>query len=208
MSKVTAPLMSMGASGALGGAIVFSRWKGRPYVRALVVPANPRSDGQVGLRAMFGFLAAQWAGLSVLNKATWDDPAEALNVSPFNSYMRGNQFQWRNNLAPSQVYPYAPSGLTVSAPTLTGTAGERSITIDIADGAQAPDWGYILVRKLAADPTQSWAFCKAVLEVDPSGTTTFVDSPLDAGEYRYAAWGFASDGSEGTLSVVETVNLT
>ena len=38
--------MSMDASGKFGGAIVFSKWKGRNVVRQLVIPSNPNSAGQ------------------------------------------------------------------------------------------------------------------------------------------------------------------
>ena len=50
MAKVSGPLMSMDASGKFGGAIVFSKWKGRNVVRQLVVPANPNSAGQEAAR--------------------------------------------------------------------------------------------------------------------------------------------------------------
>lgn len=46
MAKVSGPLMSMEASGAFGGALVFGKWKGRPTVRQLVTPANPQSADQ------------------------------------------------------------------------------------------------------------------------------------------------------------------
>jgi len=46
MAKVTGPLMSMDASGAFGGALVFGKWKGRNTVHQLVTPANPNSAGQ------------------------------------------------------------------------------------------------------------------------------------------------------------------
>lgn len=50
MAKVTGPLMSMEASGAFGGALVFGKWKGRPTVRQLVIPSNPKSAGQMTAR--------------------------------------------------------------------------------------------------------------------------------------------------------------
>ena len=50
MAKVSGPLMSMDASGKFGGAIVFSKWKGRNVVRQLVTPSNPRSQGQEDAR--------------------------------------------------------------------------------------------------------------------------------------------------------------
>ena len=46
MAKVSGPLMSMEASGAFGGALVFGKWKGRPTVRQLVTPSNPQSANQ------------------------------------------------------------------------------------------------------------------------------------------------------------------
>lgn len=54
MAKVTSPLMSLDASGSVAGAITFSKWKGRNYVRQLVIPANPRSSGQVASREKVG----------------------------------------------------------------------------------------------------------------------------------------------------------
>lgn len=47
MAKLKAPLMSLGASGALGKALVFFGWKGLDVVREYVVPANPRSTAQL-----------------------------------------------------------------------------------------------------------------------------------------------------------------
>lgn len=46
MAKVSGPLMSMDARGGFAGALVFSGWKGRPTVRQLVTPANPKSANQ------------------------------------------------------------------------------------------------------------------------------------------------------------------
>lgn len=50
MAKTTGPLMSMDASGAFGGTLVFTRWKGRKVVRQLVTPANPMTLDQVNSR--------------------------------------------------------------------------------------------------------------------------------------------------------------
>ncbi len=46
MAKLKAPLMSLGASGALGKALVFFGWKGLDVVREYVVPANPKTTAQ------------------------------------------------------------------------------------------------------------------------------------------------------------------
>ena len=47
MAKLKAPLLSLGASGALGKAIVFFDWKGLDVAREYVIPANPRTDPQL-----------------------------------------------------------------------------------------------------------------------------------------------------------------
>jgi len=51
MAKLKAPLLSLGASGAIGKSLVFFGWKGLDVVREYVVPANPKSDDQITQRA-------------------------------------------------------------------------------------------------------------------------------------------------------------
>lgn len=50
MAKLKAPLLSLGASGALGKAIVYFGWKGLDCAREYVVPANPKSTNQTTQR--------------------------------------------------------------------------------------------------------------------------------------------------------------
>lgn len=50
MAIVSGPLMSMDASGAFAGTLVFTKWKGRPVVRQLVTPSNPQTTDQVDAR--------------------------------------------------------------------------------------------------------------------------------------------------------------
>lgn len=46
MAKLTAPLMSLSASGAIAKALVFFPWKGLNVARQYVVPSNPNSTAQ------------------------------------------------------------------------------------------------------------------------------------------------------------------
>lgn len=50
MAKLKAPLMSLGASGQLGKALVFFPWKGLDVVREYIIPSNPRSTDQMTQR--------------------------------------------------------------------------------------------------------------------------------------------------------------
>lgn len=49
--------MSLSASGSVADTITFSIWKGRPYVRELVTPANPQTAGQAAVRSILGAIA-------------------------------------------------------------------------------------------------------------------------------------------------------
>jgi len=50
MAKLKAPLLSLGAAGAIGKALVFFNWKGLDVAREYVVPTNPKSDDQITQR--------------------------------------------------------------------------------------------------------------------------------------------------------------
>jgi len=197
MAKVSGPLMSMAASGSLAGSMVFSRWKGRPYVRQLVTPRNPKSGSQVGVRSMFKFLAQQWDAQSAPDKATWEDRADQTIISPFNAYMAFNQARWRDFNTPSSADPPLGTGTPPTGPTGTATPDGRAMILEITDGVTPPDWGYAIFRSVTGTFTLAWSNCIAVVQWDNSGVTTHVDSPLDPDQYYYNAIGFLKSGVEG-----------
>lgn len=79
MAKVSGPLLSLDARGKIGGAMVFSGWKGTQTVRQLVTPANPRSTDQMTTRTK----------LAVAGKAT--------KVTEYNSSFA----DWLRSVAPN-----------------------------------------------------------------------------------------------------------
>lgn len=119
MVKVYGPMMSLDASGTLGKAVTFSKWKGRNYVRERVIPANPKSGGQVGRRAMFKFLSQEWHDLLGSAKATWQDLADQLIALKFNAYISANMKRWHNFIGPSQR----------ADPTETNTPSDDTLAI-------------------------------------------------------------------------------
>jgi len=50
VAKLKAPLLSLGAAGAIGKSLVFFNWKGLDVVREYVIPANPKTDPQTTQR--------------------------------------------------------------------------------------------------------------------------------------------------------------
>lgn len=197
MVRVNAPALSLDASGSLAGTIVFSKWKGRNYVRQLVIPTNPQSGGQVGVRAMFKFLAQAWAGLGSTPQASWDDRADDMIVSPFNAFVSYNQLRWRNFTTPTDTDPATETGTAPTGPTGVATPGVRSMSLAITDGANAPDFGYAIFRSLTASFTLAFDNCIAVVDWDSGGVTTYIDTPLVPDTYYYNAIGFLKTGLEG-----------
>jgi cytochrome b len=91
MAKVKSPLFSMGASGKLGGALVYGTWKGIDVVRTYVIPANPQSTGQTTQRGYFTAAVLLWhtTAFNAADKAAfnlWASQAAAAR-SGFNQFM-------------------------------------------------------------------------------------------------------------------------
>jgi len=208
MAIVKGPAMSLDASGKLAGAIVFSKWKGRNYIRQLVTPANPKSGAQTGFRASMKFLAQNWSGLSAGEQATWLSRANDMIVSEFNAFTSYNQIRWRNFLTPSKEDPAAEASTPATAPTGAAVAGVRMATITLTDSGTAPDWGYILFRDLTTAFTPAISNAIAIVPWDSGGATVYVDTPLEPDQYFYRSRGFNDDGIPGALDVEFDVTIT
>jgi len=199
MVKLTGPCFSLTASGTLGDTITYSNWKGTPYARQRVVPTNPKTAAQSGVRSMFAFLAAAWAAIAALSQATWDAAAAANSYSAFNAYMSSNMLRWRNHNPPTQASPAAEAStpLTVSNMTLTGGLG--FINIALTPSAATNIWGFEIYRDDAEITTPSTGNCIAVIPADAGNAVEFNDTGLAAGTYHYRAAVINTDGVRGTV---------
>lgn len=98
MARTKAPLFGLDASGSLADSVVFSRWKGRTYVRRHAIPANPRSGLQTGLRAVFTLITQDFKTLTTAQKTDWAKLAKADNITPLDAQVRDAQSRARINL--------------------------------------------------------------------------------------------------------------
>lgn len=83
-------------SGKMGG-LVFARNKGGAYVRAFVIPLNPRSVGQLDVRAGWASAVTSWHALDDATKSNWNMfsatdfkpkyPKIGVTYSGFNTYV-------------------------------------------------------------------------------------------------------------------------
>lgn len=197
MVKVRAPALSLEASGSIAGAITFAKWKGRPYARALVKPANPKSGGQVGIRQMFKFLSQQWQNVSAGNQATWETKADQQVVSPFNAYMGYNQFRWADFLAPTMHDPEDTADTPATIGVTTAVAGVRSITVTAPITTAADGWGVAMFRALSPGFSTAIDNLVHVGRIVGTANVVFVDSPLEADTYYYNFREFTEDGQLG-----------
>ncbi len=206
MVKLNGPMFSIDASGKLADAIVFSKWKGRNYARALVTPSNPQSAGQTGMRMMLRFLSQDWTNLAAGQQNSWNTPADAAVVSTFNAFVGTNLRNWRNFLAPSIAYPIDRTGTPIQVINETATAGTRQITVSADLASVTLNWGLMIFRGTATPLTTAWTNCVQVIRADTVDTHTWIDTPLAAGTYYY---NFRVFDINGVIGAEETeVNAT
>lgn len=195
MAKLLGPCMSMAASGKLAGAVVFSNWKGRAYVRSLVKPSNPKLPKQVSVRAMFKFLAQAWASIGDVAQATWETAADALSISTFNAYMAEGQSRWRTFRAPSQDTPALETATTATLGTLAATLGVRMITVTQPVTVVGNCWALAFFRSPTGVFTSTFDQLVAVLPTSGTNDVVFVDTPLAPGAYYYEVREISDDGA-------------
>ena len=127
MAKVKSPLLSFGASGQIGKSLVFMTWKGIADVRQYVIPANPRSAGQIAQRSLMTDAVALWHSTTRnLADIAAFGVAAAIEMKPmsgFNSFCKRVVNAYIADLAP--IIPY-----TFTTPV--NAAGTIGISVFIA----------------------------------------------------------------------------
>lgn len=75
---------------ALGTSVVFSRWKGRQYIRSWVKPANPRTLKQMANRDVLRQLVKRWQALKgdADAVAAWNKEALPYLISGYNLFTK------------------------------------------------------------------------------------------------------------------------
>lgn len=208
MVKVAGPAMSLSASGSIGGILTFSHWKGRPYARTLVRPANPKSGGQVGVRSSFKFLSQNWAALLAASKATWETRADQGTYSTFNAYMAYNQARWRDFLAPSSLDPADTDDTAAVVGTITAVAGVRSATLTAPITTANDGWGVMAFRSLTTAFSTAFDNLIGIGLIVGTADVVIVDTPLTPDTYYYNFRAFTLDGQLGAEEGEESVVIT
>jgi len=98
MAKTTGPLLSFGAKGQIGKAMVMADWKGVKYARQFVIPANPQSSEQTETRGVFSMLNGLWLVSPTLFRAPWTANAVGRKYTDRNKLISENLSPLRSEL--------------------------------------------------------------------------------------------------------------
>jgi hypothetical protein len=178
--------------------MVFSKWKGRNYVRQLVTPSNPQSALQVSTRAMMKFLSRQWATeVSTGDKATWLPLAAASAISTFNAYTSQALSEWTQFRAPAKTANAIEAG---TVPTFTTppavSAGVRQATISWDINALLQAWGMLIFRSVTMGFTPSRDTLIGVALLKTLTTDNFIDTPVAPGVWYWNFVTFTDTGKK------------
>lgn len=148
MAKVTAPLLSFGASGTIAGVQTYATWRGVPYVRRHVIPANPRSTPQTLTRDIFANFNTRWKSGGPLLRAPWDRFAVGQKFVGRNSYMGKNLNLTRGEVDLDAYLgsPGAKGGLPATSLILATVA---ALGIEATITAPAPPTSWTLTSGIA-----------------------------------------------------------
>jgi len=176
------------------GTVVASGWKGIPYVRRHLIPANPNSAGQQTQRALFAKVVSWWHDLESQVQDECEALVEGLSMSGYNAFVKRNL----KDLADAVDPRIMPLNATVNPiNTFAGAAGGGAKTIDVTwvqGEADALDTVYIIAAEDdGGDPGDNLA----VIEKD-TNTTDVLGSTLTMGKAStlYHLWCLVEDGSD------------
>jgi len=182
MAKTSGPLLSFDARASVGKTIVYSNWKGIPYARRWVQPANPNTSGQQAVRNVFKWLMSVWSYMPAEVTEAWNAYAAGQPLTGRNAFAKFNvsPLQGMTDLANFLFSPSARSGPVAASASFT--PGNDLVTV----AAVAPSLpaGWSIVQMVAA----------AIRQQDPStGVLYTVTAGTDAtSTYEVVLSGLAS----------------
>lgn len=144
MAKVTAPILSGRAAGQIGKTQVYSVWKGVPYARQYIVPANPRTTAQQTNRGIFTAVSDLWKRLGSVSRAPWDSFITGKPLTSRNAIISSNVSAMQGQ-SDRQLWIGSPGSKGgVSPTTVAGAAGTSSGDIDVTITAPPAPTGWTL----------------------------------------------------------------
>lgn len=200
MVRVRGPTLSTGATGSVGQALTFSRWKGKAYVKRKGAPTGLPTLPQKGMRWILTFLAQQWPKLSASDRQTWSPLAAAAKTSPINEFTRYNIDRFNRLRGLTQIYPALEDDLACFAmPQYTWTPpGIHEAKFRLRSVTSQENWGAYIFYSPTAPCPYTPDNVLTIVEQIGDGTTYRRVRDIAPGLYRIAARPFSFHGTLGT----------
>jgi len=191
MAKTTAPLLSFGGSGQIGKTMVYGSWKGRPYVRRHVIPANPQSAEQTITRNAFSFLQSVYKFAPALVTDVWEAYASGQVMTARNAFTK---FSLPNIRGETDLDNLVLSGGANGGPPPTAavaTPGSGQLSVAVTAPSVLPQ-GWTIYSAIVAvirdqDPDSGVLFTVTAGE-DLTSAYAVVLTGLTANLYQVRAW--------------------
>lgn len=193
MAKVTAPLLSFGGAGQMAKSMVYSTWKGVPYTRRYVIPANPRTPEQTVTRKTFALLREMWKLAPALVVAPWDAFAKGRPFTGMNKFVGENIRVLRGKPDMNDFITSPGAGGGLPPESVTAIAGANDGEIDVTVIAPEAPPGWLLTSFTACafpnvDPATFFAGPFVAASVAAPGTTVTLTGLQPASECQVGAW--------------------
>lgn len=157
MAKLTGPLLSFGARGQIGKALVTSKWRGIDYARQYVIPANPRTTAQQNNRTRFALLREMWKLAPAIVQAPWVAFSTGRPFLPFNKFVGENNrlLVGQTDFANAIMSPGARGGLPPTTVVVATGSTPGAITVTVTPPAQLPEGWTVTEVAAAGFPQQN-----------------------------------------------------
>ncbi len=156
MAKVTAPLLSMGATGQIGNSMVLAKWRGISYARQYVKPANPQTVAQQANRTRFALLREMHKLAPGPLRDPWDAFAKGRPFTGVNKFVGENNrlLAGELDMALFLASPGAAGGVPPEAVAAADTATPGQIAVTITPPSQLPNGWTVFAVGASAFPNQ------------------------------------------------------
>jgi len=198
MVKVLMPLGSLHASGTIAKAITFASTRGIQYARVNRPQRNPKTAGQIGFRAGFGFMSKQASTFTPEEEEAWREHRGRTGLTARNSAVSDAQERGRQGLPPRRS-PLDPDETLSDAAILSAVQAFRaSVWASWTGGLLLPSFCWQLYRQTTPGVTKSTYNRIAVLDFNKEN---YIDTFAQfTGLLYYAIAPVTLAGQEGPLS--------
>ena len=211
MARITAPMLSFGASGQIAKSMVFSKWKGIDYARKYTIPANPNTTNQQTTRGCFKWVHDMYKYLDPAVVEAWVAYAQGKPMTGGNAFASKNVTALRGQT--DNLLLIAVPAVLGGPPPATNTSSGGTAKVTVVGTAPTLPTGWSVVHAiLFAMKKQAPTGEK---EPNPSLTAT-VNSPgpythdftgLTAADHYVAEVGFKYLRADGKFAYGGSTNV-